>query len=49
MKQKIGLSYSGGAEYYYDRNSVQRGLFFQLIFCFFGKDLIQRNRGDFIG
>ncbi len=41
MEQKISLAYSCGTEYYYDRNSVQSGLFFQLVICFLGEDLVQ--------
>ena len=43
MKQKIGLAYCCGTENYYDRNSVQCGLFFQFVICFFGEDLVQRD------
>ena len=41
MKQEIGFPYCCGAEYYYDRNSVQCILFFQFVICFFGEDLIK--------
>ena len=41
MEQKISLTDCGGTEYYYYRNSVQSGLFFQLVICFLGEDLVQ--------
>ena len=41
MEQKISLADCSGTEYYYDRNSVQSGLFFQLVICFLSEDLIK--------
>ena len=40
MKEKVGFAYCSGTKYNYDRNGVQRGLAFQLIFCFFSENLI---------
>lgn len=41
MEQKFSLAYSCGTEYYYYRNSVQSGLFIQLVICFCCKNLFQ--------